>query len=121
MTKTISEGTTDEATGEKTGNVESKLVITGNGRFITDYVVSEISNQYPLSYLGSNKDFAINAISSLAEKENGLTIRKSMAGTSYMFTATKAQNSVVLAIIFIFPVVIILVGMLVWKYRRKRK
>ncbi len=121
VTKTISEGTTDEATGEKTGNVESKLVITGNGRFITDYVVSEISNQYPLSYLGSNKDFAINAISSLAEKENGLTIRKSMAGTSYMFTATKAQNSVVLAIIFIFPVVIILVGMLVWKYRRKRK
>lgn len=121
MTKTISEGTTDETTGETTGNVSSKLVITGNGRFITDYVVSEISNQYPLSYLGSNRDFAINAISSLADKNNGLTIRKNMAGTSYVFTTTKMQNQIVLAIIFIVPIVIILMGILVWKYRRKRK
>lgn len=120
-TKTIAEGTTDEATGETTGKVESKLVISGNGRFITDYVVSEISNQYPLSYLGSNKDFVINAIASLADKENGLTIRKSMAGTSYVFTATETQNRVVLAIVFVVPVVIILIGILVWRHRKKRK
>lgn len=128
MTKTISEGTTSEENAEETAEeteksdaIVSKLVVVGNGRFITDYVVSEISNQYPLSYLGSNKDFAINAISSLADKDNGLTLRKNMAGTSYVFTATENQNRVVLAIIFAVPVVIILIGIVIWRYRKKRK
>lgn len=125
VTKTISEGTTsEEATEEETENsdkIESKLVISANGRFITDYVVSEISNQYPLSYLGSNKDFAINSISALADKENGLTIRKNMAGTSYAFTASESQNRIVLVVIFSVPIIIILIGIIIWRQRKKRK
>jgi len=112
VTKTISEGE---------NAVESKLVISANGRFMADYIATEISSQYPLSYLGSNKDFAINAISSLANKENGLTIRKSMAGTSYVFTATEEQNRIVLGIIFSVPVVIIFIGIIIWAQRKKRK
>ena len=125
VTKTISEGTsTSNEEQEQTENsdaVKSELVIVANGRFITDYVVSEISNQYPLSYLGSNKDFAINAISFLSNKENGLTIRKDMAGTSYVFTASEKQNKIVLAIIFAIPVIILLIGIIIWKQRKKRK
>lgn len=125
VTKTISGGTTsEEVTEEETENsdkIESKLVISANGRFITDYVVSEISNQYPLSYLGSNKDFAINSISSLADKENGLTIRKNMAGTSYAFTASASQNRIVLVVIFSVPIIIILIGIIIWRQRKKRK
>lgn len=121
LTKTISESTTDETTGETKDAVASKMVICGNGRFITDYIVTEVSSQYPLSYFGSNKDFAINAISTLANKKVGLTLRKDMAGASYKFTATANQNKIVLAIIFSIPVVIILIGIVVWKYRKKRK
>lgn len=142
VTKTISEGTTENIEDAKEENVEneevatenseseekedenkieSKLVISANGRFFADYVVQEISSQYPLSYLGSNKDFAINTISYLADKENGLTIRKNMSGTSYLFTATETQNRVVLAIIFAVPVVIIIIGIVIWKLRRRRK
>lgn len=122
VTKTISQGeNTSEDETENSNEVKSELVIVANGRFITDYVVSEISNQYPLSYLGSNKDFAINAISVLSNKENGLTIRKDMAGTSYAFTASAKQNRIVLAIIFAIPVVILLIGIIIWKQRKKRK
>lgn len=128
VTKTISEGTSSEGTengeeqnAESSDAITSKLVISGNGQFMTDYIVSELSNQYPLSYLGSNKDFAINSISALAEKEGGLTLRKGMAGSSYVFTATKEQNRIVLIVIFAVPVLILLVGILVWRQRKKRK
>lgn len=120
-TKTIQEGTTDENTGEITDALESKLVISGNGRFITDYIVTEVSSQYPISYMGSNRDFAINAIASLAEKEAGLSLRKDMAGTSYAFSATAKQNAIVLGIIFAVPVVILIIGIVIWKHRKKRK
>lgn len=119
VTKTISEATENE--GESTEEIQSKLIISGNGQFMTDYIVSELSSQYPLSYLGSNKDFAINSISVLAEKEGGLTLRKDMAGTSYRFTATKEQNRIVLSVIFAVPVVILLIGIVVWRQRKKRK
>lgn len=128
VTKTISEGTSSEGTengeeqnAESSDAITSKLVISGNGQFMTDYIVSELSNQYPLSYLGSNKDFAINSISALVEKEGGLTLRKGMAGSSYVFTATKEQNRIVLIVIFAVPVLILLVGILVWRQRKKRK
>lgn len=119
-TKTIAKETTEEQT-ENSDEIESKLVIVGNGRFITDYVVSQVSNQYPLSYLGSNRDFAINSIAALADKDTGLTLRKSMAGTSYIFTSSAEQNRIVLAVIFSVPIVIILVGIVVGRQRKKRK
>lgn len=139
VTKTISEGSTEEASEEGTDEVteteeiteetteedsnaiKSKLIISGNGQFMTDYKVSELSNDYPLSYLGSNKDFAINSISALSDKEGGLTIRKDMAGTSYVFTATEEQNRIVLIVIFAIPIVILLIGIIIWKQRKKRK
>ena len=131
VTKTISEGTNTEQTEDETAEdkedsevanaIESKLVISGSGQFMTDYIVSELSNQYPLSYLGSNKDFGINSISTLAEKEGGLTLRKGMAGTSYVFTATEEQNRIVLIVIFAVPVLILLIGIIVWRQRKKRK
>lgn len=129
MTKTIAEGSEEQATEEgeeanpeeKSDKIESKMVIAGNGRFFADYIVEELDRQYPISYIESNKDFAINSIAYLSEKENTLTIRKDMSGTSYVFTATENQNRVVLTIIFTIPIVIILVGILIWRHRKKRK
>jgi len=123
VTKIIEFGTmvTGPDKSAETPNIESKLIICANGEFITDYIVPELSNQYPLSYLGGNKDFAINAIASLADKKESLTIRKNLNGISYAFTATQAQNRIVLAIIFVVPVIILILGIVIWKYRRKRK
>ena len=114
VTKTISEADTENP-------VQSKLIISGTGSFMTDYVVSQLDQQLPISYKGSNKDFGINAISELADKKNSLTIRKEMSGTSYSFTATVKQNAIVLAIIFVIPVLIILLGIIIWRLRRRRK
>ena len=122
VTRVISQDAEEASEEEGTNNsVQSKLIISANGVFISDYVVSGLSNSYPISYLGSNKDFAVNSISYLADKENGLTTRKDMAGTSYVFTATSKQNAIVLIVIFAVPVVILIIGIIIWRLRKRRK
>lgn len=109
LTKTIE-------SGENT--VESSIILTANGSFISNYIVDSLSANFPLSYIGNNKDFAINCMANLAERE-GLTIRKAVTSNTYI--PTNLQMVIVLIIIFVVPVIIIIVGLVVWVYRRKRK
>ncbi len=115
MTKTITK--TNEAGEEE--KIESKLIISATTSFAADYFVSELSQNYPLSYLGSNKDFVINSFSYLGEKENTISIRKDMANSTYL--PTEQQNAIVMTIIFVVPIIIILIGIVVTSYRRKKK
>lgn len=103
---------------ENNTNLESKLVIVATGNFITDYT-SPLSESYPLSAIGSNKDFVINAMAYLGDKGNTLTIRKDMASSTYQ--PTNAQNIIVTTIVFAVPVLIIIVGIVVWSLRKRRK
>lgn len=115
ITKTIS--ATNENGEEVTTN--SKMVIVASGSFASDYKIEQVSQNYPLSYLGSNKDFAINAMSFLGDKGNSLTIRKDMANSTYMPTET--ENKVVIMITFFVPIIIMVIGIIIGKYRKKRK
>jgi len=130
VTKVINSGTETEITSEETTDetnsnseeeitVESKLIIVSTGSFISDYTISALSESYPLSYLGSNKDFVINSIAELSAKEGGLSIRKDMSASTY--APTETQNKIVLAVIFIIPILIILIGIVIWNYRKRRK
>ncbi len=115
LTKTIS--STNE-NGEEITNT-SKLLIIATGSFASDHIVNEVSSEYPLSYFGSNKDFAINAMSYLGDKGNHLTIRKDMANSTYL--PTQSENRIVILITFMVPISIMIVGILVGSYRKKRK
>lgn len=115
LTKTIS--TTNE-NGEET-STESKLVIVATGNFCSDYIREEMSQNYPLSYLGSNKDFTINAMSYLGDKGNHLTIRKDMSNSTYL--PTEQENHIVILITFAVPLMIMSFGLLIGRYRKRRK
>lgn len=115
LTKTIE--TTNE-NGETITN-KSNLVVVASGSFISDYPITAISQNYPLSYLGSNKDFVINSMAYLGDKGNTLTIRKDMASSTYLPTET--QNRIVVTIIFAVPCIIITIGIIIGAYRKKRK
>lgn len=113
MTKNIS-GTKEE------GNlVQSKLLISAVGAFISDYSVSSVESQAPLSALASNKDFMLNSIAYLTDREGTLTIRKDMANSTY--APTQTENRIVLTVIFLVPILIILAGIFIWNMRKKRK
>ena len=55
----------------------------------------------------------------LGDKNNTLTIRKDMANSTYL--PTENENRIVITIIFIVPILIIIVGVIIGSYRRKRK
>ncbi len=97
----------------------SKLVIIANTAFMVDQYYEAVSDSARLSYFGSNKDFVINSMSYLGNKDNYLTIRKDYATNTYKPTTT--QNNIVLTIIFSVPLFILASGIIIWNYRKKRK
>ncbi len=119
LTKTIPASTENQAEGSTSEDVKSNLVIVANGLFVVD-TRSPLSDQYPISYLGSNKDFAINAMSYLGKKDNILTIRKDIS-PSTTYQPTNAEHRVVIAIIVLVPIFIILLGIMIYHNRKKRK
>lgn len=106
-TKTIEEGKT------------SKLIIYGNELFAMDMQVQ--INGYTMSTVNlyNNKDLILNSIAYLNEREDTMTIRKNYEAVNY--TVTEQQNTIIMLIIFALPVVIILIGIIIWQLRRRKK
>ena len=114
LEKTIKEA--KEETGEQA--VTSKLIIYGENYFISDVPLSS-ETQAPLISYRQNKDLVLNSIAYLCERDEDITARKSTGSVTY--TATELENNVILAIIFVVPVIIILIGIIVWIKRQRKK
>ena len=114
LNKTIKEA--NEETGES--KVESKLIIYGENYFISDYQLSQ-SSQYGAIQLAYNKDLVLNSIAYLVDREEDITARKSTGTVTY--TATEQQDTIVKIIIFGVPAIIIILGIIVWQVRRRKK
>ena len=96
----------------------SKLVIFGDNNFISDIqIVSQIG---PMVGLYNNKDLVLNSIAYLSDQDEGITIRKAQSSQS-SFTATDGQKAIIMRIIFTVPIAVILLGIVVWQIRRRKK
>lgn len=101
-------------------DISSELVIYSSE-------VSAINLQIPVSDqyymyavdLYNNKDIILNSISHLTERTNTITIRKDDDSETY--TVTAQQNSVIKLIIFSVPIIIIVIGIVVWIIRKRKK
>ena len=114
LEKTLKEK--NEETGESA--VTSKLVIFGENYFISDYQLSE-SSQYGAVQLAYNKDLVLNSIAYLVDRPEDITARKSTGTVTY--TATEIQDTIIRVIIFAVPIAIILIGIIIWQVRRRKK
>lgn len=110
--KTIKEAN-EEA---KTQAVKSKLIIYGENYFVSDYQLTQ-STQTPMVAYRNNKDLVLNSIAYLSDREEDITVRKSTGSVTY--TATEQENRIILAIITFVPILIIVVGIIVWAKRRR--
>lgn len=106
-TKTVEEGK------------QSKLVIYGNELFAMDMQVQ--INGYTMSTVNlyNNKDLILNSVAYLNEKENAITIRKNYENVNY--TVTEQQNNIIMTIIFTLPIVIMIMGIIIWQVRRRKR
>lgn len=112
--KTITEANNENDTKE----VKSKLIIYGENYFVSDYQLTQ-STQTPMIAYRQNKDLVLNSIAYLSDREEDITVRKSTGAVTY--TATEQENRIILAIITAVPLLIIVVGIIVWANRRRKK
>ena len=91
----------------------SKLIM------FADEMFTQVQLQNYIMEAGNNQDVIANSVAYLNKKENTITIRKNYDTVTY--TVTEAQNKIIMRIIFIMPFAIIIVGIVVWQVRRKRK
>lgn len=100
-------------------NNKSKLIIFSNELFVSDMQVQINGYQTQIINLYNNEDAVLNSIAYLNEREDTITIRKSYDTIQY--TATEQQTKIIMAIIFITPLVIIIIGIIVWQCRRRKR
>ncbi len=100
-------------------SVVSNLIVYANSLFATDYPITINDESSSAIYFYNNEDLVLNSISYLTERTDTIAIRKTYSTVTY--TPTEAEDLVVRIIIFGFPVIIILVGFVIWIMRKRRK
>lgn len=98
---------------------EATLYVISNNFFITDYPVTIGNDKVPPITFYNNRDYILNTIAELTENEDVISIRKDTGVLTY--TATEAQDNRIRIAITVFPAFIILIGIIVWVMRRKKK
>ena len=114
LEKTIQEA--DEENNQK--GIVSKLIIYGENAFASDYIMTNDSYTPAISY-NKNKDVILNSLAYLVDRPEDIVARKSTGAVTY--TATAKQDLNVRIIIFVVPILIIILGIIVWQVRRRKK
>lgn len=107
------------ATKKINDNTSSKIIIYSNELFATKRPIQLMGYTYEIVDLYNNKDIVLNSVAYLNEREDIITIRKNYDSVSY--TVTQLQNNIIMAIIFIFPIIIIAIGIIIWQFRKRKK
>lgn len=97
----------------------SKLIVFSNELFAMDMPVQINGYTMYTVSLYNNEDMILNSLSYLNEREDTITIRKNSEEVKY--TVTEEQNIIIMTIIFAVPVLLIIIGIVVWQVRRRKK
>lgn len=112
--KVVTQANEEQGTSE----VKSRLIIYGENSFVSDAQLTQ-SSQTPMISYRQNKDLVLNSIAYLSNREEDITVRKSTGSVKY--TATEQENRIILAIITFVPLLIIIIGIIVWIKRKRKK
>lgn len=101
-------------------NNTAEMIVYANAVFATNQQIN-MNNTYSIyaNQLCNNDDVVINSVSYLTQRTDTITIRKDADSVSY--TVTQGQHNIIMAIIFLVPVAIIILGIVVWQIRRRKK
>lgn len=98
---------------------EAVMYVLSNNFFVVDYPITTGSNEtYPIMFY-NNKDYILNTIAELTNREDTISIRKDTGIITY--TATEAQDRIIKIVITVIPALIIVIGIVIWFIRRRKK
>lgn len=96
----------------------SQLIIFSDETFAsTSQLIIGFQSIYAVK-LYNNEDVVLNSVSHLTEREDTITIRKTDETETY--TVTDQEDVIIKTIIFVVPVLIIIIGISVWIFRRRK-
>ena len=72
----------------------------------------------PAVYMYNNEDVVLNSVAHLVERDDTIVIRKTDEVQTY--SVTEQEDVIIKTIIFLVPVIIIVIGIGVWIYRRRK-
>lgn len=98
----------------------AEMIVYSNAIFATNQQIN-MNNTYSMyaNKLCNNDDVVINSIAYLTKRTDTITIRKDTDSVSY--TVTQLQHNIIIAVIFLTPIAIIILGIVVWQIRRRKK
>ncbi len=97
----------------------STMYLISDNFFLVDYPITIGNAQiYPIQFY-NNRDYILNTIAELTDREDTISIRKDTGVITY--TATETQDRIIRIIIVAYPTIIILIGIIVWIIRRRKK
>lgn len=101
-------------------DISSEIIIYSNELCASNLQIP-VSNQYYMYAvdLYNNEDIILNSISHLTERTDTITIRKTNETENY--TVSEQEDTIIKIIIFTIPAIIIVIGLVVWQIRRRRK
>ncbi len=121
LTKTIKSDSDGNEESEKQENnsKESVMYVISNNFFVVDYPITIGNAQmYPIQFY-NNKDYILNTIAELTNREDTISIRKDTGIITY--TATEAQDRNIRILITLYPSIVILIGIIIWFIRKRKK
>lgn len=99
----------------------SKLIVFANTVFATNMEIKLDTQYYAYAiHLYNNEDIVLNSISYLTGREDNITIRKNEEVVT-TYDVNELQIHVVSIIIFAIPFFIIILGIVIWMLRRRKK
>ena len=102
---------------------ESKLIIFADNLFVSDSQITMRASTGTQSInainFRSNSDILLNSVAYLADRDPAVTIRKKTEYVTY--TATQKEDLIIRSIIFILPLGIIIIGIIIWQIRRRKR
>lgn len=96
----------------------SKLIIFSNEAFASTQIVMLGNSMDYFANVRNNKDVVLNSVSYLIERDETITIRKAVDTETYI--VTDQEDVIIKTIIFTVPVIVIMIGIAVWIYRKRR-
>lgn len=99
---------------EDADTIDSSLILIGSSTFLLD--------QNGTYNYDANQSLVLNSFASLAGESDLITVQKySSTSTAFTKTPTTFADAIVKVIIFGIPVIIILVGIIIWAVRRRKR
>lgn len=98
---------------------QANLYAISSNFFIADYQVTIGNTKVSPITFYNNRDYILNTIAELTQNEDAISIRKDTGTVTY--TATESQDNLIRIAIIVFPCLIIIIGIVIWIIRRKKK